>query len=115
MDIKTRLRERLLEIPVNSTAYREKYRLADDLNIKVEEIEPFLNELCEKNILLEKIQYYCPNCRSTTIMDNEILKEFIDEEDYCECDDCDNFISTNKNKTGCVFYDIKDKQSLIDW
>ncbi|APR02631.1 hypothetical protein CLQ_14363 (plasmid) [Clostridium botulinum Af84] len=115
MDIKTRLKERLLEIPVNSTAYREKYRLADDLNIKVEEIKILLDELVERNILKEKFQYICPTCRDTTIMDNELLQEFIIEDGCFECDNCFDLINPNKDKTGYVFYDIKDKQALINW
>ncbi|EQC1535620.1 hypothetical protein [Clostridium botulinum] len=115
MNIKLKLKEKLLEIPINSRAYREKYRLADDLNIKVEEIKILLDELVEKNILKEKFQYICPTCRDTTIMDNELLQEFIIEDGCFECDNCCDLINPNKNKTGCVFYDIKNKELLNKW
>lgn len=117
MDIKLKLKERLLEIPLNHRAFREKYRLADDLKVEIETIEPLLNELVTKNILKEKIQYICPNCGDTTTMDNELLKEVVDEEEgECfECDNCMNFINPLKNRTGYVFYDILDKEQLNNW
>lgn len=117
MDIKIKLKERLLEIPINDTAFREKHRLANHLKVKLEDVEPLLNELVEKNILKEKIEYKCPTCRDRTVMDQELLEEcIIKDEDNCfECDNCINLISPIKNKTGYVFYNIKDKQALINW
>lgn len=58
MNIKTALKERLLEIPINSRSNREKYRLANDLNINLEDIEPLLSELVKKDILKEKNPIY---------------------------------------------------------
>jgi len=113
MSNKIKLKERLLEIPINSRAYREKHRLANELSIEIEDIEVLLNELVEKNILKEKIQYICPNCGDTTTMDNEILDE--DEGESFPCDNCMDFINPKKNRTGYVYYDIKDKQALINW
>ncbi|APU87254.1 hypothetical protein [Clostridium botulinum] len=48
-------------------------------------------------------------------MDNELLQEFIIEDGCFECDNCFDLINPNKDKTGYVFYDIKDKQALINW
>lgn len=118
MSMKEQLKKRLLEIPINSRAYREKHRLAKDLNIDVKLLEFLLNELVAKNILKEKIQYICPNCRDTSIMDNEMLNEILeesDEEKSFSCDNCMDYINPEINRTGYVFYDIKDKQVLIHW
>lgn len=117
MDIKTKLKERILEIPINDKAFREKHRFANDLDIKLKDIETLLNELVEKEILKEKIQYVCPNCGDTTIMDDELLKEILDEEEgTCFlCDNCMDFVNPSKNRTGYVFYDIKDKQALKEF
>ena len=115
MNIKTKLKERLLEIPINSKAYREKYRLAADLDVEPENIESLLNELCEKNILSKKVEYICSTCKSTNILDDELLKEMIVEDDCFECDECGDFVNSTQNKTGYIFFDIKDKQALINW
>lgn len=114
MSIKTKLKERLLEIPINHKSFREKHRIANDLNIDLKYIELYLNELCEDNILIKKIQYSCPKCGDTTIMDNELLNEII-KDGYFECDNCMEFINPNKNITGYVYYDIKDKRLLESW
>lgn len=55
MNIKLKLKERLLNIPLNYSSFREKHSLASDLNVRAIDIEILLNELCEKNILLRKI------------------------------------------------------------
>ncbi len=117
MDNKEKLKEKLLEIPMNYRAFREKYRLASDLNIALEDIEPLLNELVEKKILKKKVQYICPNCRDTTTMDDELLKEILneDEGDCFPCDNCTEYIDPTKDTTGYIFYDIEDEQALIEW
>ena len=99
MDIKARLKEKLLEIPIRSMAYREKHRLADDLEVESKDIELLLNELCSKNILTEKIEYICPNCRDTTVLDSELLKEMTEEgeDDKFECDNCGDLINPKVN------------------
>lgn len=114
MNIKTKLKARLLEIPINNSAFREKHRLASDLDIDLKYIEFYLNELVAKNILKEKFQYRCPNCREVTIMDDTLLNEIL-ADGLFECDNCMEFINPKNNKTGYVFYDIKDKQALINW
>lgn len=114
MSIKGKLKERLLEIPINHKAFREKCRLASDLNVEVKYIEFYLHELCEKNILLKKIEYICPNCGETTVMDDNLLNEILEEEHF-ECDNCFDFVNPKKNTTGYVYYDIKDKEKLINW
>lgn len=114
MSIKIKLKERLLEIPINHRAFREKHRLADDLKIDLQKVEFYLNELVELNVLIRKIQYVCPTCGDTTIMNNELLKEIL-EDGYFSCDNCSDFINPNKNITGYVYYDIKDKALLVNW
>lgn len=117
MSIKENLKRRLLEIPVNSGAYREKNILADFLKANPKHIEILLNELCLQDILKEKIQYICRKCNSTTIMDEELVKEIIlEDEDGCfECDECMELINPDVDRTGYVFYDIKNKELLIRW
>ena len=117
MKIKEKLRERLLDIPPRSNAYREKFSLADYLEVDPKEIEPLLNELCEKGILEEKIQYICKRCHETTILDKKLLEELIEEsEDNCfVCDECENFINPETDKTGYIFYDVLDEQLLKQW
>ena len=114
MDIKIKLKERLLEIPINHSACREKHRLAKDINVELKDIEPLLDEMVEKKILKEKFKYRCPSCNDPTIMDDELLKEIMNDDDgECfPCDKCIDFIYPAKNKTEDVFYDIKDRQAL---
>lgn len=47
-------------------------------------------------------------------MDDELLQEIL-EDGYFACDNCMNFINPIKNRTGYVFYDIKNEQALINW
>lgn len=114
---KTKLKERLLEIPFNNKAYREKHSLANDLDTDLETVGALLNELVEKNILKEKIQYICHNCHDTTIMDDELLKEILEEgeDEYFPCDNCMEYINSENDRTGRVFYDVKDKEALKNW
>lgn len=114
MSIKTKLKKRLLEIPINDCAIREKHRLASDLDIDLKYIEFYLNELVLKNILKQKFEYRCPNCGEVTTMDDELLSEVL-EDGFFGCDNCFEFINPNKSKTGYIFYDIRDKQALIAW
>lgn len=79
MNIKTQLKERLLEIPINYRALREKHRLASELELDFKKVEFYLNELVNLGILVEKKQYICPNYGDTTTMNKEILNEVIDE------------------------------------
>lgn len=115
MEIKSKLKERLLAIPINHKAYRETFRLADDLDVEVKDLEPLLEELCNANILTKKIEYICSTCRNTTILNNESLKEIIEEDDCFECEECSSLVNTNKDKTGYIYYDVKDKQGLMQW
>ncbi|WP_125154392.1 hypothetical protein [Clostridium rectalis] len=114
MSIKNKLKERLLEIPINHSAFREKHRLVNDLEIDFKKVEFYLTELVELGILIKKTQYICPNCGDTTTMDNKLLNEVV-EDGYFECDNCMDFINPNKNITGYVYYDIKDKALLETW
>ena len=114
MSIKSRLKESLLEIPINHKAFREKHRLASELDIEFKKVEFYLNELVQLDILLEKKQYICPNCGDTTTMNKELLEEVL-EEGYFACDNCMDFINPNKDLTGYIYYDINDKNLLIAW
>lgn len=51
MNIKSKLKKRLLEIPDRYKAFREKHKLADDLKVETKYVEFYLNELSEKGIL----------------------------------------------------------------
>lgn len=115
MNIKEKLKRRLLEIPINSRAYREVHRLADDISEDVEKIEFYLNELVNLDILTKKTQYICPNCNETTTMDDDFLSEIVDENGHFECDNCMDFVDSKKNITGYFYYDIKDKKLLEKW
>lgn len=115
MDVKLKLKERLLEIPVNDGAFREKHGLARDLGAEPKEVEPFLDELCERNVLSRKIQYKCPTCHDMTIASDELLQDMIVEDGCYECDNCCGLVNPDENKTGYVFYDIKDKKGLLNW
>lgn len=57
MLIKQKLKERLLEIPINHRAFREKHRLVADLQVDFKKVEFYLNELVQLGILIEKKQY----------------------------------------------------------
>ena len=115
MNTKNKLKKRLLEIPMNSRAYREANRLSDDINEDLKKIEFYLNELVQLEILIKKTQYICHNCSDTIIMSDETLTEFIDEDGYFECDNCMSFINPKEDKTGFFYYDIKDKRLLEIW
>lgn len=115
MNVKAKLKARLLEIPINNRAFREKHRLARDIDCDYKIVEFYLNELSENNILTKKPQYSCPNCGDTTTMPDELLNEIKNEEGCFECDNCMDFINPTKNVTSYVFYDIKDKEALIKW
>ena len=114
MNIKQKLKERLLKIPVNYRAFREKHRLADDIGCDCEKVEFYLNELVALDILIEKKQYVCPNCGDTVNMSRETLDEYL-EDGYFACDNCMNFINPDNNTTGFVYYDIKDREALTNW
>ena len=111
---KEKLKERLLEIPLNNKSSRGNFRLASDLVIKLSDLEILLNELCNSDILTEKIEYICPTCGDTTILDKDLLED-ISEDNCFECDGCTNLVRSIINKTGFKFYDVKDKQALINW
>ncbi|QUH22209.1 hypothetical protein [Alkaliphilus sp. B6464] len=115
MDIKTKLKERLLEIPVSYNAFREKYRLASDLNVKPEEIEQLLNELCKRDILKEKIEYICPTCRESTVLYSQLIEMMTIEDNCFECEECGDLVNSIKDKTGYVFYSVNNRQDLINW
>lgn len=115
MVLKDELKQRLLEIPINSRAFRELYRLSNDLKVEAEALKPLLEELCNKNILIPKIEYICSTCRNTTIMTKEELEEIMDGETYFDCDECFSEVNPNEDKTGYIYYDVKDKTSLSKW
>ena len=85
------------------------------INGDLKKVEFYLTELVELDILEKKIQYVCPNCSDTTIMNNKLLNELIDEDGYFQCDDCMEFINSKTNITGYVYYDIKNISLLEDW
>lgn len=115
MSIKSKLKKRLLEIPINQKGLREKHSLANNINEDLKKVEFYLNELVNLNILKEKKEYICPYCGSRDVMDDEILNELIDEDGYFECEECIGFIEANKNTTNYVYYDIKNKSLLEQW
>lgn len=123
MELKMKLKERLLEIPMRYRTLREKHGLACDLDVDVDDLKPYLKELCDKDILIEKIEYMCPSCHSTIILDENLLNELLEygsdflenEEKYFECDECCGEIYPYANVTGFVFYDIKDEEALNRW
>ena len=49
--MKEKLKNRLLEIPINYNAFREKHRLASDIDAALTDVEELLDELLEKDIL----------------------------------------------------------------
>lgn len=128
-DIKTRLKERLLEISYRQKALREKYEreigdflfnkheLSRFLNIDIKELEALLNELVQKNILIEVFQYQCKECNETNWFDNET---FVEESSYdgnngIKCDNCDLGYIYDNDKTGFVYYNIVDENLLSNW
>lgn len=48
-------------------------------------------------------------------MNNELLEDIITEDGCYECDDCSALVNPNKNTTGYVFYDIKNREALLNW
>lgn len=115
MSIKSKLKERLLEIPIRNKAYREGHRLSDDIDEEFKKVNFYLNELCELGLLKRKIVYICPNCNETTILDNELLIEVLDNEKTFLCDNCENEIDPNKNVTKSIYYDVLDYELLRKW
>lgn len=116
--IKKKLKDRLIEIPIRDKAYREVSDLAEKINCTTKDIEPLLEELVEKDILIKKTQYICPTCHETTIMDEEYLKEILeysDEDGKFACDNCDDYIDPKTDTTGFIFYDVKDYDLLKKW
>ena len=118
MNLKEKLKIKLIEIPANYKALREIHRLAKDLDVDWKKLKFYLDELSNKNILEEKIEYICPNCGSTEILNKELLLELIeesDEEDCIDCEECCNTYDYKNNKTGNIFYDVKDYSALKAW
>ena len=115
MNIKNKLKQRLLEIPVNWSFYREAHKLANHINEDLKKVEFYLNELVQLDILTKKTQYICPNYSDTTTIDDELLKELIDEDGYFECTNCMEFINSKENITGSFYYNIKNKSLLENW
>lgn len=115
MSVKSKLKKRLLEIPINYKALREKHLLANDINEDIKKVEFYLNELVNLDILKEKKEYICPNCGDRYVMDTNTLNEIIDEDGYFECEECMDFIEANKYKTNHIFYDIKNISLLEQW
>lgn len=114
MNVKEQLKQGLLEIPVNHGGLREKHRLAVNLDLDFKKVEFYLNELVHLDILIEKKQYICPNCRDTVNIKKELLDEIVDD-GYFGCDNCYDFINPEKDVTGYVYYDIKDRELLENW
>lgn len=114
MNIKGKLKERLLDIPINYRAYRECHRLADDINEDLNKVKFYLNELVELDILIKKTQYICHNCNDIVTMSDYLLDEIV-EDGYFQCDNCYDSINPEKDTTGYIYYDIKDKSSLKNW
>lgn len=114
MKLKNKLKERLLDIPIKSRAYREKNKLADDLDEDVNNIEFYLNELCSLGIMTEEKQYICNNCGDTTILTNDDLSNLL-EDGYFMCDNCCEPINPLTDVTGFIYYDIDDVSALEEW
>lgn len=116
-ELKQRLKDRLLEIPINNSGLRELYRLSRNLDVTSKEIEPLLNELCDKNILIRKQEYACPVCQDKLILTQEMIEQLITEsgEDSFMCEECNDDIHIESNKTGYIFYDIEDRDALMEW
>jgi len=115
MELKLRLQKRLLDLPINARARRELYSLADDLDVEYKEIEPLLEELCNNKILIKKTEYICNTCKNTIILTDSMLKELMKDADYLECEECSCSINQKLNKSGFIYYDIVDMESLISW
>lgn len=114
-DIKKKLKQRLIEIPRNHSAFREICRLANDIGAETKYVEFYLKELCELGLLKRKIQYICPTCNEITTMDDELLAEFLNEDGYLECDNCLDLINPKKDRTGYIYYDVLDYDKLANW
>lgn len=97
MGVKEKLKERLLEIPIRSRAYREKNRLA-----------------CNLGIIIEKKEYICTCCSDTTVLSNEDLNNILEEDSFM-CDNCCEYINPITDVTGFVYYDIEDSNALKGW
>ena len=119
MNIKEKLKERLLEIPLNYTDDREKHSLAEDINTSIEQIEPYLKELCKNGILTEMIEYICPVCHGREILDDDLLNEYLKqngEDGYFQCEYCLSCtINPKVNITGYIYYDIENRERLKEW
>ena len=105
--LKNDLIKTLLDIPINYKGERELYKLAKHLNVKPSCIIPILDELCDKNLLERQIQYYCPICKDTYILNS---KDNPDEE--YTCINCDNIFIPTKYITGYEFYNVLNKIAL---
>lgn len=114
MGVKEKLKERLLEIPIRSRAYREKNRLASDLNEDANKIEFYLNELCNLGIIIEKKEYICTCCSDTTVLNNKDLNNILEEDSFMY-DNCCEYINPITDVTGFVYYDIEDSNALKGW
>lgn len=117
MNLKDKLKNRLIELPYNYKSSRELHSLAKYLNINTQNIEPLLKQLVNKDILTEKIQYQCPYCKEVTSLDKNLLNELLEENEgeTFRCDSCTGYINPETNKTGFVYYDIKDMKGLKEW
>lgn len=115
MSTKSKLKERLLEIPIRYRAFREYHTLANYINETDDKVKPYLDELCELGILEEKIEYVCPRCHETFILTKELLIDFSDDNGILICDSCEEEINSNSDTTGFIYYDVLDMELLKKW
>lgn len=115
MSIKSKLKERLLEIPIRNRAFREHHRLSNDIDEDNKKVKLYLTELCEIGILEEKTEYVCSTCRDTVILTKDLLIDFSDENGLLMCDNCENEIDPKIDTTGFIYYDVLDIEELKKW
>ena len=115
---RVKVKDKLLDIPMGYKAHREVHRLASNLNIETKEVKDILDELCKEGILMEKIEYICPSCSETEILNKELLEELMEEHgeaDKFSCNECGDDVNIHRDLTGRIYYDVVNIEKLKDW
>ena len=115
MDIKKKLAKRLLEDTSCKSFFLQNYRLAAYLDLNTSDIELYLNELVNKNILAEKIQYECHICGERIVLNSLKLESSIKQKKQLICPRCYEYLDDILNRTGSIYYEVLDKYSLNKW